>query len=272
MNVCCDVGIFVESRASAHLTIEADRHWHRTVAATLLRDAGAVAPLLDEFENGRDLFRRSGRLLLGLGLSGGLQLSFIAGALDEEGEEIGERIDAFAAELFSEENPEPGQRVHKREFDEESFGAPQLLRTYQGLAGRLSDDVAHASLRRMIRGILTTDASMPVGAARTPAGIYLAVFDYLANRQIEEAHLPGGLSQIVRSLAQRRSELLTVARQDRYHWKALLRPAELIDLDLLAMFVASRRRGQNFDVITSAFEEYDSLTHLPAKLAAALNE
>jgi hypothetical protein len=263
---------FLESRATAHLNTEADRRWHRTAAATLLRDAASLALLLDEFEDARNLFRRSGGQLLQLGLSGGLQLLFIAGAVDEDGEEIWQRIDTFAGELFLKESPEAGQRLHTRQFDEESFRAPQLLRTYQGLAGRRSDDPAHASLRQMIRGILTTNVSMPVGAARTPAGIYLAVFDYLANRQTEEENLPGGLFQIIRSLAQRRAELLSVAWQDRYHWKTLLRPAELIDLDLLAMFVAGRRRGQNFGVIASAFAERDSLTALPAKLAMALNE
>ena len=263
---------FLESRARAHVNAEGDRRWHHTAAATLLRDAAAVALLLDEFEGARELLRRSGNQLLQVGLSGGLQLLFIAGTIDGEEGEIGRRIDMFAHELSQKESPETGQRLPERQFDEESFRPPQLLRTYQGLAGRRSDDAARASLRRMIRDMLTINASMPVGATRTPVAIYLAVFDYLANRETREANLPGGFSQIIRSLAQRRAELLSVARQDRYHWKALLRPAELIDLDLLAMFVAARRRGQNFNLVTSAFAKRDPLTALPVRLAIALNE
>jgi hypothetical protein len=263
---------FLESRARAHVNAKGDHRWHRTVSATLLRDAAAVALLLDEFEGARELLRRSGNQLLQLGLSGGLQLLFIADTIDGEEGEIGQRIDTFAQEFFQKETPEGPQRLAEHQFDKESFRPPQLLRAYQGLAGRRSDDAARASLRRMMRAILTINASMPVGATRIPVAIYLAVFDYLANRETEEANLPGGFSQIIRSLAQRRAELLSVARQDHYHWKALLRPSELIDLDLLAMFVAGRRRGQNFGLVMSAFAERDPLTALPVKLAIALSQ
>ena len=186
------------------------------------------------------------------------KLLFLAGTLDGKEDDIGQRIDTFAHEFFQRrERRERSQPSTERQFDDESFRPPQLLRTYQGLAGRRSDDPKRASLRRTIREILAVDASMPVGTTRTPAAIYLAMFDYLADRETEDANWPGGFSQIIRSLAQRRAELLSVARRDRYHWKALLRPAELIDFDLLAMCVAGRRRGQNFSVVTSAFAERD---------------
>jgi hypothetical protein len=49
-----------------------------------------------------------------------------------------------------------------------------------------------------------------------------------------------------------------------------LRPAELIDFDLLAMCVAGRRGGRNFSLVSSAFAERDPLTALPERLATEL--
>lgn len=261
---------FLESRAKAHLHSDGDRRWRRTAAATLLRDAAAVALLLDDFNGARKLLRESGDQFLLVGLFGGLQLLFLAGTLDNKDDDIGQRINIFSHEFFQREGSARGQLLTKRQFDDESFRPPQLLRAYQALAGRRSDDPERANLRRTIRGILTVDASMPVGMARTPAAIYLSMFDYVADRGAEEPNLPGGFSHIIPSLAQRRAELLSVARRDRFHWKAILRPAELIDFDLLAMCVAGRRRGQHFGILSSAFAQRDPLTALPEKLANAL--
>jgi hypothetical protein len=263
---------FLESRARAHENAKIDHRWHRTAEATLLRDAAAVALLLDEFDRARVLLRKSGSQLLQLGFSGALQLLLIADAVDAPEGETAQQVDMFAHELFREFNPEVGRRVRERKFHEESFTPPQLLRTYQGLAGRrVGDTYEYENSLQKIREILSINASMPVGATRTPMSIYLAVFDHLTDRETGDENLPGGYSQIISSLAQRRSELLTIARRDRFHWKALLRPAELIDFDFLAMFVAGRRRGQNFEAVTSVFAERDPLTALPLKLAIALS-
>lgn len=260
---------FLEDRASAHLETDGDRHWHRLAAATLLRDAAAVALLLDEFDDARVLLRKSGNQLLQLGLSGGLQLLFIAGAMEGDNGEITERVNLFARELIQREDPELAPRSPERQFDPVSFTSPQLLRTYQGLVGQRSDTALRA--RQTIRTLLASNASMPVGTTRTPVAIYLTAFDYLAHDAADSTELPLRPSQIIFSLAQRRAELLSIARMDRYHWKALLRPADMIDFDLLAMFVAGWRRQQNFKVVELAFAERDSFTELPAKLAIALN-
>jgi hypothetical protein len=261
---------FLMSRARAHMQSDGDRRWHHAAAGTLLRDAAAVALLLDDFDGARELLRESGDQLLLVGLFGGLQLLFLAGALDEKEDNIGQRINMFSHEFFQRQGTEGSQPFTAHLFDNESFRPPQLLRAYQALAGRRSDDPEHANLRQAVRDMLTIDALMPVGTTRTPVAVYLTMFDFLADRDTETVNLPGGLSQIIRSLVQRRAELLSVARQDRYHWKMILRPAELIDFDLLAMCVAGRRRGQDFGFVASAFAERDPLTALPENLATAL--
>src|SRR5258707_701292 len=86
---------FLEIRAKAHLTDEADRSWHHAAAATLLRDAAAVAFIAGDIDGGRHLLRQSGNLFFGLGLAGGLQLLFIAGVLDTDENEARTRINSF---------------------------------------------------------------------------------------------------------------------------------------------------------------------------------
>jgi hypothetical protein len=267
--------VFLESRANFHLTRETDRRWHVAAAATLLRDAAAVALISNDISGGRTLLRTSGDLLLGLGLVGGLQLLYLAGTLDFEEGYSQERIDQFQrAYNYRTGHPEV-QSISPDSlpsFDDESFRPPQLLRVYQALAGRRGNDEKWFALRNAIRDTLALNATMPVGPARTTLAIYLAAFDQLANRDSPSIQtLPRGVSQVLSSLAQRREELLIAARRDRFHWKALLRPAELVDFDLLALLIAGVRRGQASAMIETAFEGRDAMTALPQALATALS-
>jgi hypothetical protein len=109
---------------------------------------------------------------------------------------------------------------------------------------------------------------MPVGAARVPLAAYLATFDHLANRDVKVSP-PGGTEQVLESMAQRREELLKVARQDSFHWNALARPAELIDFDLLALLLAGMKRGAS-PLPAQDFASRDALTELPFRLAEIL--
>jgi hypothetical protein len=128
-------------------------------------------------------------------------------------------------------------------------------------------------LRGAIRETLNINMTMPVGVTRTTLGTYLATFDWLANRDAQAMETrPGGVERVLSALAQRREELLLAARRDRFHWKALLRPAELVDFDLLALLLAGVRRGQASAMIASAFADRDAITALPQALADALNE
>lgn len=154
-------------------------------------------------------------------------------------------------------------------FVADSFRPPQLLRLYQALAGRRDDDRGRHGLRKDIRTTLKVNATMPVGAARMSLETYLATLDRLARRD-EKAAPPGGVDQVLGALAQRREELLNAARQDRFHWHALIRPAELVDFDLLALVLAGVRRGGPSYLAAEAFAKRDPLTALPVHAAEAL--
>jgi hypothetical protein len=267
-------GSFLESRANAHLAIENNRRWHIGCATTLLRDAAAIALMRDEFDRARDHLRQSGDLFIKLGFAAGLQLLYMAGSLDKiEGGDrnrIYEFGRAFSGRYFSEHAQPP----ELPRFEEDSFRAPQLLRAYQALAGQRGYYPEQVLLLEPIRRILRFNATMPVGPARVTMATYLATFDYLAKSEIESAEIlpTHSVERVLGSFAQRREELLSAARHDRYHWQALLRPAELIDFDLLALLIAGVRHGQASTLMAGAFANRDSITALPYTLANALND
>lgn len=250
--------------------------WHYAASATLFRDAAAVAFILGDIAGGRSLLRQSGNLLFNLGFAGGLQLLYIAGTLDEDDNEALNLIRRFDSAFSERHRRIERERVPSEtasSFNNDSFRSPQLLRTYQALAGRRSDDEEWFSLRHAIHEALSINAEMPVGAARTPLATYLRIFDLFARR--EEQMVPFALNEIkqtLNSLVQRREELLMAARRDRFHWKAMLRPAELIDFDLLALLVAGLRRGKRSRLIATAFAARDPITALPRTLAQALKK
>jgi hypothetical protein len=265
---------FLETRAKNHTVAEIDRRWHSAAAATLFRDAAAVAFIIGDIEGGRSLLRQSGNLFWELGFVGGIQLLYISGSLDKDSDEARDRINSFDR-AFAERSPEVEPQVISSEvkFQEDSFRPPQLLRIYQALAGRLSDDEEWFRLRREIQQVLNVNSTMPVGTTRIPVIAYLQVYDQFARRELNvgaaKAHM---LKQVLVSFVQRREEVLTAARLDRFHWKALLRPAELIDFDLLALLLAGTRRGKRSKLIASAFATRDALTSLPQTLAKALRK
>ena len=268
--------VFLQRRARAHLMAEGNTRWHLSAAATLLRDAAAVALILDDFGSARSLLQESGDRFLELGLPGGLQLLYIAGSIDKVKGGAEGPVERFAMAFA--EHAQPRERSATAPeiefgFADYSFQPPQLLRAYQALAGRRANDDEQRTLRDTIRQTLNVNATMPVGPTRTTAASYLAAFDLLAKREhIEIEELPGGVEQFLTSLVQRRDELLAAARRDRFHWKALLRPAELVDFDLLALLLVGVRRGQASKLIASVFAGRDATTALPQNLALAMND
>jgi hypothetical protein len=263
---------FLRSRAKAHRLSETDRQWHVAAAATLSRDAAAIAMMLDDIETARALLQDSGDLFLDLGFLGGLQLLYIAGDRKNRKGRVESELGRFANALHRRTERREGERFSgEAQFglSEESFTPPQLLRIYQALAGGGPDDEHWYGLRKEIRKALELNAVMPVGPTRMTLASYLATLDQLT--EVDPVAPPGGVNETLRSLAHRRQELLSAARRDSFHWKALVRPAELIDFDLLALLLAGVRHGQASDAISAAFAGRDPMTALPKVLAESLS-
>ncbi|MGY4572147.1 hypothetical protein [Bradyrhizobium sp. USDA 3256] len=261
---------FLERRAEAHFNATSGLAWHQAAGATLLRDAAAVALIAGDTDSGRNLLRKSGGLFFRLGLVGGLQQLYIAGNLDDDEGEAVARIASFN-EAFLRRELHQEQTKSDFRFDEESFRPPQLLRAYQGLAGRMPEDEEWSTLRQDVHQLLEVNATMPVGLTRTPLAIYLNLYDLLGKRGLQKVGLKSDRSrQVLGSIVQRREELLTAARRDSFHWKAMRRPAELIDFDLLALLLVAIRRGKRSKLVSSVFSKRDEVTALPYTVAKAL--
>lgn len=267
--------LFLTKRADAYgKSGHADPH-HRVVSATLLRDAAATSLILGEIPEGKKLLRRSGQLLLNSGLIGGLQLLFLAGGvtvtksttatLNEYEREFFERTEVLERRSVSD-------RTHH--FTEESFRTPHLLRAYQGLEGAgdkwasASDGASRGFLTQRIREVVARDGTMPIGINRVPLITYLHAFDMMV-RDTSPQSDNQLLVEVLRSFARRRQEVVTAAARDTFHWRMVLRPADLIDFDLLALLLAGTIRG-NRSLIQSLLDDSDPVTSLPWSLALRL--
>ncbi len=73
------------------------------------------------------------------------------------------------------------------------------------------------------------------------------------------------------ALAVRRNELVAAAQADRFHWRLLLKPAELIDFDLLALGLAAMSGGtQGADLLFEATADRGPAARLPFDAARDL--
>lgn len=269
--------LFLTKRADAYNESgHADPHF-RVVSATLLRDAAATSLILGDISDGKILLERSGQLLLDAGLVGGLQLLFLAGSSTTT-KSTAATLDEYEREFF-ERVEVPGRRVvfdGPHHFTEESFRSPQLLRAYQGLVGggdKWAGALDHASRRfltKQIRETIARSGTMPIGINRAPLTTYLHAFDLMIGDVSPESANPS-IMDVVRSFARRRQEVVTAAARDTFHWRMVLRPADLVDFDLLALLLAGTIRGKG-PMIQSSIDESDIVTALPWSLASALGD
>jgi len=214
--------IFLEKRAEVHLLAEANVRWHRLVSATLFRDAAAIAFMAGDINDGRALLRRSGIYFFDAGFVAGLQLSYVAGALDEETNEATGQIGRFgrafrrrAGSEFQSAEP-PLDTIGESQFDDESFRPSQLLRAYQAFAGRISNSDEVSWLLSKIHEVLVVSPTMPVGAARIPLQTYLAIFDQFSRRKTKSSIESRSSKKILDAMVQRREELIAAVRRDRH--------------------------------------------------------
>jgi len=220
----------------------------------------------------RQLLRESGFILIEHGVSGGFQLIFLASELSRD--RVAQESPLAQAKVFQDEfrqrfSVQPSQQTKDQQFSEMSFHPSQLLRVYQAMLGKshfFGDDL---EMRAGIREQLDVNGEMPVGSTRVNTATYVTLFESLTTDE-RLGRQRDWVRRTLDSLAQRREELLDAARRDEYHWNAVLRPAELIDFDLVALFLAGFMRPAPRDFISSAFVKHDAWTALPYRAAQTL--
>jgi hypothetical protein len=249
VNYVGELGLNIE-RMNRRVEFLNDRaNWHQrretpldnACAATARRDAAVIALLLGRVGDGRILFRRAGQQWAALGLFAGYLLESFADPRQDfvEADAIGtfSRVDDdLAADAL------PGRRFSKgkpTQFEEASITSPrQLLNLYQAMRGGRQRTHRTQSFAARAEERLAASAAVMVGLTGLPIRSYLALFkSFGANEPTSRDR------DMLLSVAIRREELLAAARTDQFHWLMMLKPAELVDLDLLALGLNALEAG-----------------------------
>jgi hypothetical protein len=238
----------------------ADRHI--ACAATLRRDAGAIALLIGNVEKAMDLFRSAGRLWAELGLYSGYFLLALAG--DESNIDIG-WIERSLDPRFDGEPPR--EEDSTRRYRGRSAQSPrQLLSLIEGLG--MAVELKHRRLMLLARKRLRPSDGVLVGTSNLPIASYLRLFDELRGGETSRS-----LHDSLLAITIQRQELIAAAQADEYHWRLTQRPAELIDFDLVALGIAAVNGGSTVQSeLRAALERANAASRLPFDLAMELRQ
>lgn len=249
-----------EQAATADDRNLADRHV--ACAATLRRDAGAIALLIGNVEGAVGLFRGAGQLWAKLGLYSGYFL--LALADDDPSREI-DWIERSLRWTLDEETPRESGVT--RRYQQRSSHAPrQLLSLIEGL--EMADEREHRHLASLARERIQPNGGAPVGTSNLPIASYLRLFDELRRGEFSSRSRDNLLAIVIQ-----RQELIAAAQADRFRWRMAQRPAELIDFDLIALGIAAINGGQTVqDELREALEKASGAARLPFDLAMELKQ
>lgn len=265
--------MFLESRADVHDAKSKDdpTNQHRLCAATLSRDAGAIAAYLRNAETASKYLRRAGKSFAYAGLFSGFSLLETCGAgvgynwlrqyfgEDQPVRQILRAVDA------GRDGDDPHETARRGNDLMKSWAsAQQLLSLYH--VSRSSDDIDDAGL---LRERLSERKSASVGEFGVSLWEYLELVDVAATSD-KNTKLGGSAEETFYEMMRSRSRALRKAREDSWHWNRVLNPAALIDMNLLALSTLMLRKSGStapFDRIAEAFGERDHLVSLPINLA-----
>lgn len=258
---------FLIDRAVAHDEFTTDLHV--ACAATLRRDAGAIALLLGRIGEARTLFLAAGQQWADLGVFAGYFLMSLARLSSgvpwfesEKGLADVERL------LLSDQPAEKAQiEGDRRQFNAMSINSPrQLLNLFQAASGERHRSERASRLASLAAGRLSPNAALQVGTTGVPLAVYLRLYDALARGNLSRRDRDSLLA-----LAIRREELILAAQNDRHHWRLLHKPFELIDFDLLALGNSAIEAGHDTEVaLFDAIGERGLAARLPFELARDL--
>lgn len=266
------------ARMTRRITFLNDRaDWHdrrespldKACAATARRDAGLIALLINQNEIASDLLAKAGAEFASIGLYAGYMLqSLVRPERVRRGDFAAEdMIRRFGPTVFTEDRE--GRRVSEEgtlPFEHDSRQSPQqLLNLYQALRGRRNERTRFAS--EMASSRLRVNAGATIGLSGLPIGSYLQLFDSFGSN---DASLRD--QDTVFAATIRRRELIDAARADEFHWRMMLKPAELIDLDLVALGMTALEAGEvSTSILFPMVERAGTEAALPFLLARDLH-
>jgi hypothetical protein len=273
---------FLRGRAEAHLEGPSrsdgagQNMLSQACAATLYRDAACVALLLERPKEARALLHRSGSYFLKLGLPAGASLIALAGEYGAESE-LYEHKDVIEG-VRQQWNPREAQERRKgqRPMADQARSEPrQLLAMMQ--ADWLTEERlgSGASLDQIpLRLALRRSGGHPAGATGLTIDSYADTADWLAAPSSDAGYIPARIAISMATMMATRAEYLRAAQKDRFHWRMLARPAELVDLDAtILIYLAMDHLGRpkaNLEAIVDQKREDTPLLDAPVKIASAL--
>lgn len=259
---------FLVDRAKAHEDRKNDLD--TACAATLRRDAGALALLLGRSEQARSLFLTAGRQWSELGIYAGYFLMSLGQqSLGQSWFEGEKNLDEIESSLsFDQPVEDTETKIDRRQLRQMSRNSPrQLLSLYQAAGGGRRRSQRALRLARGAAKRLSPSMGSPIGTTGIPLGSYLRLYNALGSSDVSQSD-----RNSLFALAIRRDELVSAAQADRYHWRLLLKPAELIDFDLLALGItAIEAGGAARAMLFSTVGERGPAARLPFEIARDLD-
>lgn len=249
---------FLVSRAQNHLEQPSEDFRYKACAATLIRDAGCLSLFLGEVVPARRYLVQAGELLLDMGLAAGLP--FIAIGDGHQAQEAMLAYEAKVEAVTRRTDDATGPADSSRAIAALARGSlrsmlsvvqTEMLMSRHRLAldgehGFSDSDERRARREGAQRGLVERYAGREVGETGLSVGRYMRVAETFEARRSETAKdMPENVIETIELLGRRRAERVEVARRDEFHWRLVPRPAELLDLDSVALMLVVGGRDQD---------------------------
>jgi hypothetical protein len=260
---------FLEMRAEYHLQYRKDGFERSAIAATTYRDAAALAFLLHNTNRARECLLKAGTLFLDIGLVYGASLVALASP-KEANSLVSDYSDVLNGARNQRYKGELDGNQHQRPFSTYSRSLPRQLLSllqFDYLSNRrdtLNNDGYIHVLKRL--------GGHPVGVTGVSVSTYMLLCEILTsqdmNYRVQAENITiRGLTQGLDTILSSRLEAIGAGIKDTYHWRKLLRPAELIDFDSVVLFYLAILNK----VSSGLFERFlaDDVTYLGSSVKAA---
>jgi hypothetical protein len=225
-------GRFLLDRADAHLRHEDVRS--RAFAATLLRDAAAIAFMQDDPAYGRKLLAQAGDHFLRLGLPYGMLLSALADGDIGGGAHLNFMLRVALATAAGQASP--SEREDVGPLFAAALHQPEQLLALEATAALMETRFPIIGEGRRMERMLWPFREHPVGPAGVPVAAFMRLIDLGRGLKQPQADAPGNVQLDILTLFAQRGRQLASAAADSHHWRLLLSPAALLDFDMVALF------------------------------------
>lgn len=263
---------FLKSRAEAHESAEPRTELNDACRATLLRDAAAIAILLEQVDAARQLLGQSGRILLEIGVPAGA--SYIALSSPESAEEVMLPYDDVIQGTGRQSTHEDftADRRHQRPFTVEARQSPRqvfsLMQAQWLLLGRkrrLVEDEAP------LRESMYVVGGYPVGSTGLSIDSYSRLTQWMMSDDAGvKGDMPADIRNRLSTIASTRVEHLRAGMRDRWQWRLVGRPAELLDLDAIILMTIAFNSGVDPTSMRRLFNHDVPLEEAPIQAAMML--